>query len=123
MKLNIGGSKGGDVFTDQTKDWVIVDVRKEHADVICNVSEEKLPFQDNSVEAVYTSHTLEHIYPHRLPFVLSEFHRVLLKNSSIRIVVPNIDKAIKSYVKGKNDFLKDKRNPSKPDYLPNLPLL
>ncbi len=121
MKLNIGGSKGYDTFIRQACNWTIIDVRKQ-ADVVCDISQEKLPFEDNSIKAIYTSHTLEHIYPHRLPFVISEFYRVLKPSCRVRIVVPNIDKAIKAYMRKKFSFLKDKRNPSKPDYLPNLPI-
>ena len=30
-----------------------------------------------SVDAVYSSHNIEHIFPHEVPIALSEFHRVL----------------------------------------------
>jgi len=82
----------------------------------------KLPFKDNSIDAIYTSHTLEHIFPDRLPFVLSECRRVLKSGSPMRIVVPDIEKAIQAYIKGNYKYLKDKRNPRKMKWLPDHPL-
>ena len=122
MKINIGGSKGHSTFNSSTKNWTIVDIRKDNVDVVVDISKTKLPFEDNSVKAIYTSHTLEHILPHKLAFVFSEFYRVLKPSGLIRVVVPDIDKDIKVYARGKFDFLKDKRNPSKPDYLPVHPI-
>ena len=122
MKINIGGGKGYDSFDSSTKNWTVIDIRKKNTDIVMDVSKEKLPFDDNSVKAIYTSHTLEHILPHRLPFVFSEFNRVLKPSAPIRIVGPDIDKAIKAYVENKIDFLKDKRNPAKLNCLPAHPI-
>ncbi len=119
MKLNIGGQKGRK--KGNFKYWKIVDVRKG-ADILLDIMEQKLPLQTSSVEAVYTSHTLEHIFPEKLPFVLNEIQRVLLPGSPFRIVVPDIDIAIKAYAAGNHKFLRDKRNPSKMGMLPELPL-
>lgn len=118
MKLNIGGQKGVDRFP---KGWTIVDVRSG-ADVKVDIAKSKLPFGDNSINAIYTSHTLEHIFPDRLPFVLSEFYRVLKPGMPVRVVVPNIDIAIREYSKKNYSFLKDKRNPTKLGCLPSLPI-
>ena len=30
-----------------------------------------------SVDAIYSSHNIEHLYPHQVPIALSEFYRVL----------------------------------------------
>lgn len=118
MKINIGGQKGRDRFPSG---WTIVDMR-DHADVVMDISKSKLPFDDNSVDAIYTSHTFEHIFPDRLPFVLSECRRVLKKNGVIRIVVPDIDIALKAYASRDMGVLKDSRNPRKLDCLPALPI-
>ena len=31
----------------------------------------------SSVDAIYSSHNIEHVYPHEVPIVLQEFYRVL----------------------------------------------
>jgi len=53
---------------------------------------EGLPFADNSVELIYTEHTLEHFYrEHDAPFLLGECHRVLKPGAWIRITVPDAE--------------------------------
>jgi len=103
IKLNIGGGKGHPNLLG----WKVVDLR-DSAGIILDISKEPLPFQDNSVDIIYTSHTLEHIYVQDLPFVLSEFYRVLKpKIGLLRIVIPDINKACKAYVNGDFKFFKE----------------
>lgn len=45
---------------------------------------------DNSIDAVYSSHNLEHLYAHEVPKALAEFHRVLRDDGFCLIIVPNI---------------------------------
>lgn len=42
-------------------------------------------------EAVYSSHTLEHLYPHEVPVALSEFMRVLKDGGKCVLVVPDLE--------------------------------
>lgn len=118
MKINIGGEKGK---SNGPKGWTIVDERGA-ADIVVNIMESPLPLENRTVDAIYCSHTLEHIFPDKLPFVLSEWNRVLKKGAIARIVVPDIDKAIHAYVKGNVRYLTDSRNPSKLPCLPKLPI-
>ena len=37
----------------------------------------------NSMDAVYSSHNIEHLYVHEVPLALSEFKRVLKKTASL----------------------------------------
>ena len=95
IKLNVGGGKGHPSFPG----WGIVDLRDRQADVALDISRERLPFTDGSVSVIFTSHTLEHIYPQCLGFVLGEFRRVLKPGSGLlRVLVPDIRKAIRAYV-------------------------
>ncbi|HSI85829.1 MAG: methyltransferase domain-containing protein [Candidatus Methylacidiphilales bacterium] len=57
-----------------------------------------LPFADNTVEGIYTCHTLEHFYFDQLLGILREMHRVLKPGAAFRIVVPSLEKAIDAYV-------------------------
>jgi len=36
--------------------------------------------ESGSVDAVYSSHNIEHVFPHEVPIALKEFHRVLKDN-------------------------------------------
>lgn len=102
VKLNIGGGKNHPPIDG----WTIVDIR-DSADVKCDVSRERLPFDENSVTYIYCSHMLEHIYRKDLKHVLDEFHRVLIPNRGVvRIVVPDIRKACRAYVIKNKRFFK-----------------
>jgi predicted SAM-dependent methyltransferase len=42
-------------------------------------------------DVVYTSHTLEHVYPHEVQRALGEFRRVLRDGGTVLIMVPNLE--------------------------------
>ncbi|GMR18014.1 MAG: hypothetical protein BMS9Abin33_0414 [Gammaproteobacteria bacterium] len=57
-----------------------------------------IPFNDSDVDVVYASHVLEHLEKsHALPF-MEEIYRVLKPNGVIRIVVPDLEIAVKDYL-------------------------
>ena len=94
IKLNIGGGKGH----PKVDGWLITDLRSS-ADINLDITKSKLPYEDEAVSVIFTSHTLEHIYPHQLKFVLSEFYRVLKPEKGLlRIGVPDINLAIRAYM-------------------------
>lgn len=49
-----------------------------------------IPMDDDSVDAVYTSHTLEHVTYHDGVRALREFRRVLKPGGQVWVIVPNI---------------------------------
>jgi len=59
---------------------------KTSADVICNLEEGKLPFEDNEFDGIYTIHTLEHI--RNLIPLIDEMWRIVKPEGRIRILVP-----------------------------------
>lgn len=118
MKVNIGGQKNRG---RNWPDWVIVDTRGG-AEVQLNLMEKSLPFKDGSVDMIYSSHTFEHIYPDHLPTLFADCFRVLKKNASIRIVVPDIDIAVRAYVNKRKDFLRHPDNPDRCVGLPDMPV-
>lgn len=118
MKINVGGQKGR---STQPKGWKMVDISGS-ADINIDISTETLPFDDNSIEAIYTSHTLEHILPDRVSFTFSELYRVLKKNSIIRIVVPDIDLALNAYHNKDYSYLRNSNAPTKLNCLPDFPI-
>jgi SAM-dependent methyltransferase len=46
--------------------------------------------QDGSVDAVYSSHSLEHVYSHEVPGVLREFRRVLKPEGFLVVTCPDL---------------------------------
>jgi len=45
---------------------------------------------DGSVDAVYSSHNIEHIYPHEVPVALGEFLRVLKPDGFLVVTCPDL---------------------------------
>lgn len=99
MRINIGGQQTRDRFPPG---WICVDILPA-ADVHCDISTDTLPFQTSTVHAIYCSHVLEHIWPWRLDFTISEFYRVLIPQGRIRIVVPDMDIAIDEYLRNRSE--------------------
>jgi SAM-dependent methyltransferase len=78
-KLNIGAGHS------YIPGLVNVDI-SERADVTLDLSTDRLPFEDDSVELVYSMHTLEHI-PDYL-FALNELYRVLRHDGVMLLKLP-----------------------------------
>lgn len=52
-----------------------------------------------SVDAVYSSHNIEHVYPHEVPVVLAEFRRVLKPGGFVAITCPDLESVAASIVR------------------------
>jgi SAM-dependent methyltransferase len=61
----------------------------------------KLPFPDESFQAIYCSHTLEHLYSDNATLLLHECHRVLQRGGVCRFVVPDLESIVARYQKAK----------------------
>ncbi|UZQ55026.1 tetratricopeptide repeat protein [Trichothermofontia sichuanensis B231] len=55
----------------------------------------------NSVDAVYSSHNLEHVYHHEVPIALSEFYRVLKPGGFVLITLPDLQRVAEYVAQGK----------------------
>jgi predicted SAM-dependent methyltransferase len=58
-----------------------------------------IPAASNSVDVVYHSHTLEHIDRVHVPLFMAEIMRVLKLGGIHRIVVPDLENAVRAYLK------------------------
>lgn len=103
VKINIGGGKHCKRFP---RGWIIMDKGGNHHYKI-NLNNDIFPIESNSVDAVYTSHTLEHIYADAVPRVFLEINRILKQGGLFRIVVPDIDVAVKLYTSQQYDALRN----------------
>lgn len=80
------------------KGWINIDAIKAPNINCLYDSRKKLPFQDNSVKAIFCEHFFEHMdYSEEVPRFLSECHRVLQSDGVIRISVPNAEEYLKAY--------------------------
>jgi ubiquinone/menaquinone biosynthesis C-methylase UbiE len=81
LKLNIGA---GVTFIPG---FVNIDVT-DKGDICLNLNHDRLPFEDNSVDLIFTNHTIEHFdkYLH----AISEIHRVLKHGGELLVGVPYV---------------------------------
>lgn len=81
MKLDIGSG------SNKKPGYIGVDKFKlKGVDRIADINK-KLPFKDNSVDAIYCSHVL--MYAKDIDFTLKEFHRICRPEATIEIKVPH----------------------------------
>lgn len=71
--------------------------------VVVHDLRKRLPIEDNSADAVYHSHVLEHIDRHQVGFFLAEIRRVLRPGGVQRIVVPDFELACRRYLADLDD--------------------
>lgn len=85
IRLDIGcGTK------DEWKpgDWVRVDPYVQEADI--RKPAWNLPFTDDSVDEIHSSHTLEHLYKRQVSPTLKEWYRVLKPGGKLTLLVPDL---------------------------------
>lgn len=66
-----------------------------------------IPFRDNSVASIYTTHMLEHFFPDELQRLLGECYRVLHPGGGMRIIVPSLRTAIEAYNRQQIEWFND----------------
>ena len=57
--------------------------------------------ESGSVDAIYSSHNIEHVYPHEVPIVLNEFFRVLKEDGIVVVVCPDLQSVSEAVVNDK----------------------
>jgi SAM-dependent methyltransferase len=61
-------------------------------DIVASITDFK-SVADGSIDAVWSSHNLEHLYAHEVPLALEEFRRVLKPDGFALITLPDLQKA------------------------------
>jgi SAM-dependent methyltransferase len=69
-------------------------------DIVANIVDLSV-VESESVDAVWSSHNLEHVFAHEVPVVLRGFKRVLRRGGIALITVPNLQAAARMIVDGK----------------------
>lgn len=86
MKLHLGGKH-------PHPDWKILDIEPRPEVDFVGDAADLSQFADDSIEMIYASHILEHFHyylNYELPFVLAEWHRVLIPEGKLLISVPDL---------------------------------
>ena len=113
MLVDIGGQKAK---RDMGGKWKICDIAKG-SDYPCNLNIEPLPFKNNSIDAIFCSHLLEHLEPDSLPTALLQMRRVLKPGAPMRICVPDAGLAVKWFMENPSML----RKPGMPAKLKSVP--
>lgn len=56
-----------------------------------------LPYADNEVDAIFSSHVFEHLFMDEVEALISECYRVLRQGHVCRVVVPDLEKIMSLY--------------------------
>ena len=75
--------------------WMTIDLY--NADYLCDFRKDTLPFDDCSLDAVYTSHVIEHLTKESGIRLFREIYRCLKPNGYCRIVTPDMDLLLDRY--------------------------
>ncbi len=92
IKLNLGSNEKG------TNGFVNIDYLS--GDIAHNLKK-TIPLDPDSVDEIYTSHTLEHFEFKKIIFILKECERILKPGGKLKVCVPNAKLYIDSYMQGK----------------------
>ena len=74
--------------------------KKVKPDIVGTLTDMKL-VETNSVDAIYSSHNIEHVFPHEVPIVLKEFYRVLKDDGMVVLRCPDLQSACEAIVNDK----------------------
>ncbi len=71
-------------------------------DIVASITE--MPaVRSRSVDAVWSSHNIEHLYPHEVPVALGEFHRVLKPAGFALVTLPDLQRVAELIAQDKLD--------------------
>lgn len=84
VKLDIGcGSKKKDGFIGIDR------LKFDKVDIVCDVGVAPLPYEDNTVEEVHSSHFIEHLSAQERVYFMNELYRVMKPGAKATIIVPH----------------------------------
>lgn len=88
-------------FNSDFWDEIRFDINSEVRPDIIGTLTDMSKVGSESVDAIYSSHNIEHIYPHEVPVALSEFFRVLRPNGFVVITCPDLISVCQAITKDK----------------------
>ena len=104
LRLNFGCG------TLRLEGWINVDLIGLPVDLSWDIRR-PLPFEEDTVEAIFHEHVLEHIDAYRGYHFLKECHRILKPGGVMRIVLPDAARYMGSYLDPEHKFLNSWRGP------------
>ena len=92
LHVGCGYSDKSRCFGFENDDWseIRLDIDKDVNPDIVGTLTDMNSVETGSVDAIYSSHNIEHIFPHEIPIALKEFYRVLNDDGIVVITCPDI---------------------------------
>lgn len=86
-----------------TPEWkeLRLDINEDVAPDIVGTMLDMSAVGDASVDAIFSSHNIEHLYPHEVPIALAEFKRVLKDDGFVIITCPDLQSVCALVAQGK----------------------
>ena len=103
LHVGYGLQNKSSCFGFNNDNWkeIRLDIDKNvNPDIVGTLTDMKL-VETGSVDAVYSSHNIEHIFPHEVPIALREFYRVLKEDGMVSIACPDLQSVCEAVVKDK----------------------
>jgi SAM-dependent methyltransferase len=69
-------------------------------DIVASIADMS-PVPSTSVDAVWSSHNLEHVFAHEVPLVMQEFFRVLRPNGEVLLCTPDLQIVARTIASGR----------------------
>jgi SAM-dependent methyltransferase len=92
MKLNIGCG------SNKIEGYINIDEEESvKPDLVLDILEKRLPYEDNSVEEILFFHCIEHVRKVYHDAILTEFYRVLQPDGKIYISYPNFIRCVQQW--------------------------
>lgn len=88
-------------FNDGQWDEIRYDINPDVAPDIIGSSQDMSLIDDGAVDAVYSSHNIEHVWQFEVPTVLAEFRRVLREGGFLVVMCPDILQVAQAVLAGK----------------------
>ncbi|WP_442677927.1 class I SAM-dependent methyltransferase [Sphingomonas sp. ASY06-1R] len=94
-------AKMPDGFQDGSWEEVRFDINPDVRPDIVGTITDMRAVADSSVDVVYSSHNIEHVFPHEVDGVLAEFHRVIKPDGFAVVTCPDLEEVARHVAEGR----------------------
>ena len=103
LHVGCGKKRKSDLIGFNNDDWkeIRFDIdEKVNPDIVGTLTDMN-SVETASVDAIYSSHNIEHLYPHEVPLALNEFNRVLKDDGIVVLECPDLQQVCEAVVNDK----------------------
>lgn len=102
--MDLGGGWGAHTSIAMHIGFDAVSVDREAASdevphVVCNIARDRLPFEDNHFDVIFSKSVIEHFYTFELPHLMAEILRVLKPGGKVVFMTPDWDSNTRNFYK------------------------